>query len=207
MAMPTITLVPYALVSFDLAKAFLKIPDPATGDDELVKFWINSATDELERECDRQLASRLVTNEYQDGRGQNIILLRQFPVTAISELRIDGKSEFTDASTLIPATDYALTDDAQSVVFKRGYFPKGYRNIRVTYTAGYTTIPADLMNATLWLVHWYHHIRNAADIGRVSKSKEGETVSWSQKAPDYVKDTIARYKRTEFVSNAPVQNR
>lgn len=204
--MPTITLASYALVSFDLAKAYLKIPDATTSEDQLINFWINSATDELERECDRQLKSRAVTGEIQHGRGQNIILLKEWPVTAISELRIDNQRDFTAASTLVDPTDYRICDDGNGVLYT-GNFPRGYGNIKVTYTAGYTTVPSDLQNACLWAVTWYHSIRNSADIGRITKNKEGETVSYSQSAPQYVKDAIARYKRTEFLGgNSPVLN-
>jgi hypothetical protein len=205
--MPSITLHTYAFVSLDLAKSFLKIPDAVTADDDLIKLWINTATDDLERECDRQLSSRAVTGELHHGRGQNALLLRQWPITAISELRIDAKSEFTDASTLIPTTDYQVGDDGNSIIYKNAVFPRGYNNLRVTYTAGFTTVPSDLVMAALWIVSWMHSIRNAADIGRASKNKEGETVSYLQTSPQYVKDAVARYKRTEFPSiESPVHN-
>ena len=63
---------------------------------------------------------------------------------------------------------------------------------------GYSTVPSDLENAALWLVFWYQKIRDAADIGRSTKNKEGESVSYLQQAPQEVLNAIARYKRTEF---------
>lgn len=195
-----------ALTTVATAKSYLKIPALETSQDALIEMFINASSDALESECDRVLKQKTVT-EYQHGRGQNIILLRQFPVATIAELRIDSKSVFTDASTLIAATDYFLTDDDSGILLKNRVFDKGYHNIKIVYDGGYAPVPADLEHACLWLVFWYTKIRNSEDIGRAAKSKDGETVSYLQSMPGDVLATIARHKRTEFPqSNAMVRN-
>ena len=76
-----------------------------------------------------------------------------------------------------------------------------------SYTAGYSPIPSDLEHSCLWLVFWYAKIRDAADIGRSTKNKEGESISYLQSAPDDVKNCILRYKRTECLAgNASIYN-
>lgn len=186
-----------ALTTLEMAKVYLKIPTLETSLDELVKFWINAASDMIESECERGLKAKSIT-EIQHGRRQNILLLREYPVNSITELRIDGNGIFTDAATLIPSSDYAITDDKNGVLYKHATFNMGYNNVRVIYNGGFSVIPSDLEDACLWTVFWKKSIRDAADIGRTNKNKEGESISYSQSVPDDVKNTILRYKRTEF---------
>jgi len=188
-----------ALTTLATAKTYLKIPTGELSQDALVELYINAASQELEQECDRKLKTQAIT-ETRHGRKQNILLLKEWPVTAIAELRIDGQANFTDPSTLIPATDYRLGEDAQSIVLLNRVFPNGYGNIKAVYTAGYVTVPSDLEHACLWLVSWFQQMRDSKDIGRESKSKGDESVTMLQTSPQYVKDAIARYKRTEFAS-------
>jgi uncharacterized phiE125 gp8 family phage protein len=196
-----------ALTTLALAKSYLKIPALEPSQDAMIELFINSASALLESECDRVLKQQTGIVEYQDGRKQNIIVLKQYPVTAVSEVRIDQDSVFTDPATLIPPADYAITDDGNALLYINGQFASGNRSVKITYTAGYATVPSDLEHACLWLVFWYAKIRDAADIGRSTKNKEGESISYSQSAPQDVKDAILRYKRTECLAgNASIFN-
>lgn len=196
-----------ALTTLNMAKTYLKIPLAETSQDTLLEMFINASSDALESECDRKLKKVTGLVEYQDGRGQNIITPREWPIVNIQELRVDNKSDFTDASTIVDPADYGITDFDMSIVYENQQFPKGYKNIKIIYDAGYDPLPADIEHACLWLVFWYNSIRNAADIGRESKSKEGESISYSQSMPQDVRDCILRYKRTDFfANNASVRN-
>lgn len=195
-----------ALTTLALAKAYLKIPTLETSQDAMVELFINAASEMLEKETDRVLKQRVGIVEYQDGRKQNIIVLKQFPVTAISEVKIDSESNFA-ADTLVDPADYEITDDGNALLYVGGVFSSGHRGVKVTYTAGYNPVPSDLEHACLWLVFWYAKIRDAADIGRSTKNKEGESISYLQSAPDDVKNCILRYKRTECLTgNASIYN-
>lgn len=197
---------PNALTSLAMAKAYLKIPTVEMSQDAIVEFFINAASQDLESETDRFLKKRSAITEFQDGRKQSVIALRQYPVASITSLHIDADSSFP-ASTLIPATDYEIADDLNGIVLKDGLFSGGERGVKIVYAAGFDPIPSDLEHACLWLVFWYAKIRDAQDIGRPSKSKEGETISYAQSMPGNVRETINRYKRTEcFVSNASTRN-
>jgi uncharacterized phiE125 gp8 family phage protein len=197
-----------ALTDLATAKNYCKVPTTVTEEDSILELFINAASEDLERECDRMLKKQSNIIEYQHGRKQNIILLNEWPVLTINELWIDNDSNFTDPNDMVDSSDYRIADDLNSLLYKDYIFPSGYNNIKIDYDAGYDPIPSDLSHACLWTVFWYYRIREAADIGRVAKSKEGESVSWVQTAPLHVKDVIARYKRTEFkAGNAIIQNR
>lgn len=195
-----------ALTTLNMAKTYLKIPLAETSQDALVEFFINAASELIERETDRKLKAQSVVDTLH-GRSSNMVMLSQWPVNSITELRIDNSSDFTESSTLIDADEYRIGDDKNTLVILSQTFPKGYNNIRVTFNAGYSTIPSDLEHSCLWMVFYYHKMRIAEDIGRSSRSKGDESTSMIQEAPAEVKNTILRYKRTEFpIANAPVWN-
>lgn len=196
-----------ALTSLAFAKTYLKIPALETSQDSMVEFWINVSSEKLETFTGRKLKKVTGLIDYAHGAGSNTILLKEFPVIAISELKIDSGSLFTDPSTVIPVADYTISDDSLSVLYLNGLFPRGYRNVKITYNAGYDPIPSDIENACLWLVFWYHKAREGAEIGRNSKSKGDESMSFLQDMPKDIKDTIDKYRRMEFpLSGGPIFN-
>jgi len=188
-----------AFVDLDTAKTYLKIPLAELSQDSIVELWINAASDYLESATDRRIKEVALTQQYH-GKNTNILLLDEWPIAAIPfpQVWVDQDSNF-GAPTLLDPTTYRIGDDGNSIVLLGRLFPNGFNNIQVAYTAGYATIPADLQNACLWLVTWYHRMRENQDIGRTGKSKGGETTTIMQSAPDDVKDAINRYKRCEFV--------
>lgn len=195
-----------ALTTLAMAKTFLKIPNSETSLDSLVEFYINSASQYIERETDRKLKLQSHT-EIRHGRKQNLLLLKEWPVTSITSLKIANDGDFSSPDSLVDPSEYQIGDDQNSIVLYDRIFPNGYNNIQAVYTAGYATIPSDLEMATLWLVFWYNQVRNNQDIGRPRKSKGDESFEISQSAPKEVIDAIMRYKRTEFpVSDALMRN-
>jgi hypothetical protein len=187
-----------AMTTLATAKTYLKIPTLEVGQDPMIELFINAASDDIERYCQRQFKSQSYT-EYHHGRNQNILLFQQYPVTAVSELRIDFQAEFTASDTLIPAADYRIGDDSNTLVLVSGQvFSKGVNNVRVMYTAGFATIPSSIENACLWIVTYYNRMREGQNIGRTSKSKEGESAGYIQEWPPHVKRALDQFRRTEF---------
>ena len=195
-----------ALVTRDQAKEHIGIPLTNNVQNTVVDLFVNAASQMIETYTDRKLVSVQQPDEYHHGRRQNFIQPRQWPVTSIVELRIDNEREFTDATTLIDASDIFIADAGQTILYD-GHFPNGFSNIRVRYVAGYATIPADLQLACLWLVEWYYRHRERQDIGRTSSSKGDESVGVLSNMPEMITEIIESYKRTEAPSiNSPVEN-
>lgn len=196
-----------ALTTLAMARTYLKVPT-ATVDaalDTMIEFFINASSEYIEKETDRKLKSQSIT-ELQHGRKSNLLLLKQWPVTAITSLHIDAQGVY-GSDTLIDAAEYRIADDSNSLLLMDQIFPNGYNNIKVVYTAGFASVPTDLEHACLWLVTWYDSLRNNKDIGRPQKSKGDESFQISQSAPKDVIDAITRYKRTEMPgANALVFN-
>lgn len=190
-----------ALTTLAFAKTYLKIPTAEVSQDSIVEFWINAASDYLETATDRKFKSQSFT-EIQHGRATNILILKHFPVTAITSFYTDSTGKYSGDQELVDLADYSIGEDQNCLIYNR-YFPRGYNNLKITYTAGYATIPSDLENACLWMVTYYHKMRESGDIGRTSKGKGDESINILQEAPQDVKNTIMRYKRVDIpISNA-----
>lgn len=187
-----------ALTTLATAKAYLKIPTLEVGQDAMIELFINAASDDIERYCQRQIKSQTYT-EYRHGRNQNILLPEQWPITAVTELRVDSDSDFTATDTLVPVDDYRIGDSGTTIVLVNGrVFAKGYHNIRLIYTAGFAAVPSSLENACLWIVSYYNRMREGQNIGRPNKSKEGESATYSQQWPPHVTAVLDQFRRTEF---------
>lgn len=191
-----------SLTTLSFAKKYLKIPSGELSLDEIVEFWINVASEMLETSIDRKLKAQSGI-EIISGRKANFIMPRQWPINSITEIRIDDSGVFTDANTILDPADYSIAENGTCIVKRRGLFPYGFNNVKLTYNYGFTVVPSDIENACLWMVSYYHKMRDAGDIGRTSKGKGDESTSILQDAPQDVKDVIARYRRIEF-ANSPL---
>lgn len=200
---------PNALVSLAEAKVHLGIGPGIVDFDARIEMIINSASAMIENYTKRKLTTQSYT-QYFDGSGANKVLLHQWPVTELTAVYVDGDSKF-DANSLIQAEDYALEDEIM-VIYHDRTFPRGYRNIRVDYTAGLGTvaddnIPYDLRWACMELVAWFYNSSSNQRIGILSKGKQGESVSFEQTLPQSIALMLEPYMRFEFPdANVQVRN-
>jgi hypothetical protein len=188
-----------------MVKQHLNIQPSDVSQDARLELFINAATSRLESITDRVLKESTLV-EYQHGGRQNILLLRQYPVTSIVELRIDSTRAFTDPSTIVDTAKYVIGDDGNSILYD-GYFPRGLGNIEIEYVAGYNATDhagnlAELELCCLWLVEWFYRHRDRQDMGRASKSKGDESVSILTEMPPMIAQIISSYMRAE----APIAN-
>ena len=197
-----------ALITLDYAKEHLGIPSGTTSVDSRVETIINAASGMIERYCRRILVTQ-AHEQFSDGRGQNKLLLHEYPVASVQNLYIDQDSVFS-ATTLIDTDDYALEKESVIVMLDRT-LPRGYRNIKVEYTAGYGVagdgnIPSDIEWACAELVSWFYNSTSNHRIGIISQGKQNENVTFEQTLPGNVKLFLEPYVRIEF-ADASVQIR
>jgi len=142
------------LVTVTQVEAHLDIPT-GTGDATQLGNQIEVASQLIEDFLDRKLIEQSHT-DYYDGRRSDRLILRQWPVSAITELRLDSTNGFTEASTLVDSSDYALVNDQEIVLLNGGTFHYGRYSVKVIYTAGWlqASIPATIRNACLQLVEY-----------------------------------------------------
>jgi len=196
-----------ALTSVANLKFQLNILTSDNTQNTMLELYINAASQAIETYCDRKFkipSSSYV--EYHDGGGMDYILPRQYPVTEITDIRIDQERVF-GTDTIVDATEYEAADEGQTITSDR-IFPTGRQNVRLTYKAGYDPVPADIELACLWTAEWFYRQRARGDMGRTSVSKGDESVGVLAELPKQVLQLIEQYKRTEApATNSPVRNR
>lgn len=193
------------LVTIADLKTWLRL-ESSTKDDNLLQSLITNISQEILTRTGRDAIVSASYEEAYDGSGTPMQALRHYPITAVASLEISD-------SPIVPSPDGVQTgftfDDfvlklvGQPVAFPfgpgvygaPGYFIKGFQNVVVNYTAGYSAVPFDLSEAAKeWCAYRY---KQREWIGQTSKHlATGETVSYSQRAmPEYVREVIERYKR------------
>lgn len=197
-----------ALTTLNTAKTYCSVPLATITEDGRFELWINSASARIEKYCDRKLAARTGLVEFHHGRRQNVILLKEWPAFAVSEVAVDNQRVFAPASVLDPSI-YAIGDDGTTILLSQ-HLANGLGNVRVTYSAGFQpgdSELSDLEQACLWTVEWYYRHRTRADIGRSSGSKGDENWGVLTDFPPMIKTILDDYRRTEVPgAESPIGN-
>lgn len=135
------------LATVERLKKMLQIPESDKSEDEELEAVIMVATDAIETRLNRKLQKADYTETY-NGNGRVNLMLNQFPVAAVSEVKLDG-AVVADTETI---------DDA-GILFRANRWSSGQRNVTVKYTAGYIlpggtgtpTLPKSIEQACLIL--------------------------------------------------------
>lgn len=214
-----------ALTTLNAVKHQAGISLSDTSRDTQLRSFIDGVTSLVKQQLNRDLELSTYT-EYYSGNNKPILILRQYPVVSVTRVCVDNGAYFGDASgafpvanDLVSGVDYALLDGlngkgGQGILRRIGgtWYGRPYRelgtvenlapvgngNILVTYTAGYTTIPAAISMAVNSLVV---RLTTQASIGGGAKSMSYEDASVSYLTPaDFasvfgaVESTLANYK-------------
>lgn len=119
--------------------------------DALIQSLVTEVSLKMQRWIGREIALAETELEAHDGTGaSDVITLRKYPVTTVSEVTLDA--ETLDEETYELDAESGLLyyqPDGRSVPW-----PKGRRNIRVSYESGYDQVPADLHGAARVQVVW-----------------------------------------------------
>lgn len=194
------TLNPNALTDLARTKEELDIPTANTDFDDQIIQYINAVSDVIEKSTNRSFHSATYTHRF-TGRGINWLVAKQFPITSITDVWV---SQIYDFGTPLAATEYTSQDDVFFVrLGEDNLWPGGSPlAIRITYVAGFTTIPDGLQQAAIEWIRLIYLSQGDRRIGRTSKSKQGETLSFVDDMPIMVRSLITPYKRNKVITRA-----
>ena len=161
--------------------------------DDVIAALITPASEAIENFCRREFDETSHT-EYFDGLDKDRIVLSHRPVTAVSGLWDDPSRDFDDAS-LVDTDEYVIDEERGIIRLLAGAFSDGVRNVKVTYTGGYATIPKDVAQACVMLVAaWLHRGREGAD-GLTARNAGGTAQQFeSQSLPAAVRQVLLPYR-------------
>lgn len=162
-----------------------------TDDDTLLARLQASADSYIQTFCGRTFLGGTFTEDHPSGA--KVLFLRNYPVTAVSEVKVDAAREF-DAESVIDADRYILHPDRGVLECTDGSFvptlpgwditPKHFPGaVRVTYTTAVDAVPGAVCQAYAELVgHWYRQAktRAATDNLNIGQAADGTTYPWAQ---------------------------
>ena len=152
------------LTSLARVKERLGLASSNTTWDDLLNSLISEISYKAQDITGRVLTEATYT-EYYDGTGTDTLYLRQGPLVSVSAVYSvsygsDGAGGRTEETSELDASNYVL-DGLRSENWRGcgkirllgGVWTEGVRNWKVTYTAGYDTVPEGLVHfATNWVV-------------------------------------------------------
>lgn len=125
---------------------------PVTSAEEArLTVCLDAASAFIEKAVGRPLASASYTRRL-SGDGSPLLLLPHWPITAVTTLEVEGIAweVLTDSGTDTAQSAYLPTHGLW-LEARDDVWPEGSGNIKVVYTAGYTTIPMDLVQACIMI--------------------------------------------------------
>lgn len=151
----------------------------------------------------RRMRDRLLTQQNYDylldgPYNQKRLYVPELPIVGITKLENGymGSSDWAPQDTFTAAM-YTVDTEAGLIELKDGkYFSKGRQVIRLTWSAGYATLPADIVHAaTVWAVNIYQEIAgNRMDVASVG-FETGATAYLLSNLTEDAALTIERYRR------------
>lgn len=176
-----------APVTLAEAKTHLNIT-ASTYDVELQAF-VDRATAAAETHLGHPIVVATVTESH-DG-GSEAVRLRRVPeypgVVAVTGVTEDGAA--------VSASGYTVNTAAGLLYRVTGTWASGRQNVAVTYTSGYSTVPADLKLAVLEMVrHLWKTQRGGMDGRNPLGGDETAGTGWTY--PRRVLEVLDGYKRT-----------
>jgi hypothetical protein len=159
-----------------LANVKTRLGITGSGDDSLLSLLQDSADSFIENWCDRDFIGGSYT-EYHPG-GSEFIYLRNFPVTAVTTVKVDPSYAF-GSETIIPATDYTVHSDWGVIQSLAGpvlpharlglvnseatFWTRGPRVVQVVYATATGAVPNDVKEAYARLIgNWYRRAKTEA---------------------------------------------
>ena len=172
-------------------------------DDERIEALILSVSQLVKTYCGNSIVDYYTSakvEEFSISWGTNLVQLTESPVNSVTGIQYrDG---FDQSYVTLPTTEYFLEKSTDSIyrVTTSGIaknWPLGPGSVKVTYTAGYESTPADLKLAVFDLITYYlkdeHKARQTlagASIQNQASSSQRDNVAF----PDHIKRVLDLYK-------------
>jgi hypothetical protein len=199
----------------------IRIPEEdqawAKGGEELrrlVERLINVSCDKIESILQTSVIEKTF-KEYHDGNNSNVVVPSKWPITEVTEIRIDYNRGFgnetvintsnnatlrgfadvrqhsSDLSLRIIGNDIALRDDNKDTFIGKIFSGSVIGAIQIIYKAGwaknYDDVPWDLRHAATLLLEYYYYQRSNRDLNVSSKGIRGESYT---RVKDGIPETI-----------------
>jgi len=204
-----------ALTTLEKAKSYLAIPSEDVTQDDILTFFINSASTTIEKYCNRVFGLKTF-NELLQGRGSSKLILDNYPIVTVAEVLIDDQS--------VDISGVKVLSDKGMIYRPGGGFPaivqggrflhprpdEHHHNIFVEYTAGYVlpkdestenprTLPFDLELACLRMLSTMQKGKDVVSNGTNLILKREQIGDWIGEYEPEIRTTASvKIEKTDF---------
>ena len=154
-------MIAYALTTRERLIAFLELTNVTAGQNAVLDLCIESATEFVEKYCDRRFMKTTYAAELHSGNGSKTLLLDNHPVISTEDVALyERQTDLNvDSWSTISSSYYFVDYDSGLLEFINGSFRKGVKLWKVAYVAGYDfdntlTYPTDVGLADLEYCVW-----------------------------------------------------
>ena len=190
------------LCAVEYVKALMGVTPEETDQDSRLASLIQLASNQIRAYCRRDFALVAIESEICDGDGSDMLSLAHTPVNSLTELSIDGAAiDVTEAAVYPEYIRFIAYGDYNPRLRTNGrIFSCGVANVSVSYLAGYSGVPPDIIDACAQQV-----IFLANTLGRLGLTTDNNSVAQSSNSyaqitfPPPVQITLNRYRRPRLV--------
>ena len=129
----------------------------------------------------------------------HLVQLTESPVVSVSA--VETRNSVTSSYQAVTSTNYYLDENTDTVLYVTGSsyrnWPRGPGAVKVTYRAGYSTLPSDLKLAVIDLITYYYRDEYnerktlaGATLQNPGTSSQDSSVAF----PDHIKRVLDLYK-------------
>lgn len=138
--------------------------------DDLLENLILGVTARIEAMCGRRFIQGTYTHELHDGSNidgtpRTFLIVKNAPVQTVSAIQYNAGSNSSPSWTDLDEDSYHVDRDAGLISVPRG-LPRGFQNIRITYTGGFSGYSIGVNN------FWFFNVTPTGDV-------DGENLSFS----------------------------
>jgi hypothetical protein len=182
------------LCSLDDVKNFLGIKGAVSEDDELIESLCERITTIFTNYCGLSSFFSANYTEYHDGTDTKYLFPKNFPITYVTAVYVDQDWLFDEAYT---TGLYKVVND-RYIVMRDDIIPVGDQNVKIEYTAGFSTIPYDLKQAAVEEVARKFKRRKEIDVE--SKTLQDGTANYIKDSMlNSTKEVLKIYRRMDVI--------
>lgn len=179
---------------------------PATGEDTLLQALLNAAASMVDGYCNTTFVSTTATLELHDGDGGRFLQLRHRPVISVATVELDGSAISSDEYEIDNAQGWLVIPeyDAETVnprIWRggegTGCWPRGTRNIGITYAYGYATVPDAVSVATCMVAAALYQSGQRRGVSAKQLGPLSYTFTSDQHFPSAARAALERYREFE----------
>lgn len=154
-----------SLITLEQLKAHLGIS--GTDEDTKLTNIVNAVDDFVSTYTNRTMELTSYTDVIMDGPGTNALTLDEYPLDSVWEIY-----ENNDFVSVVAYSDrvesgeagYWIADYSNSIIYNSDCWTRGRGVLKISYSAGYSSLPGDLYLACLRVGEYFYSTHNKAGI-------------------------------------------